>query len=325
MQWIKTLQCVASALVLSAVTGTPAQAQSYPNKPIRMLVGYTPGGAADKLIRPIADRVSKIIGQPFIIEYKPGAGASIALDITAKAPADGYTLHLTDSGPMVILPNMRKMSYNPLTDFTDVAMLAGGGTVIVVRPDSPAKDIKQLIALAKQDPANWSYGTSGIGGVGHLAGEQLKVLENMSISHVPYKGGNPAVVELLGGHVPFLFSSLGSAAGQISAGSLKPLAVTSMQRSVLVPDVPTMNESGYPGFDAAIWYGIVGPKGLPADVMAKLVPAFKEAMKDPSIIKSVNADGYDVMDMTPDQMNAQIKKDFAHWGSVIEKAGVKDE
>lgn len=324
MQWKKIIQRTAlAALLMTGVMG-PALAQ-YPNKPIRMIVGYAPGGAADKLIRPITDRVSKIIGQQFIIEYKPGAGASIALDIAAKAPADGYTLHITDSGPMVILPNMRKMNYDPTKDFTNVAMIAGGGTVILVRPDSPAKDVKQLIAMAKKDPSNWGYGTSGIGGVGHLAGEQLKVMENLTISHVPYKGGNPAVVELLGGHVPFLFSSLGSAATQISAGSLKPLAVTSMKRSVLLPDVPTMNESGYPGFDAAIWYSIVGPKGLPKEVMDKLVPAFNEVMKDPTIVKSVNADGYDVIEMTPAQMDDLVQKDLKRWGEIIKKAGVKDE
>ena len=324
MQLKKLIQGTASALALCSLLSAPALAD-YPTKPIRMIVGYAPGGAADKLIRPVTDRVSKIIGQQFIIEYKPGAGATIALDLTSKAPADGYTLHITDSGPMVILPNMRKTNYDSLKDFTNIAMLAEGGTVVVVKPDSPAKTIKQLIDLAKKDPANWGYGTSGIGGVGHLAGEQLKVMENMTISHVPYKGGNPAVVELLGGHVPFLFSSLGSAATQISAGSLKPLAVTSLKRSALLPNVPTMNESGYPGFDAGIWFSIVGPKGLPKEVTDKLVPAFNTVMKDPDIIKAVNADGYDVVEMTPAQMDILVKKDMQRWGEIIKKAGVKDE
>ncbi|MEN9591522.1 MAG: hypothetical protein RLZZ481_3308 [Pseudomonadota bacterium] len=297
----------------------------YPNKPIKMIIGYTAGGAADKLIRPIAERVSKIIGQPFIMEYRPGAGAAIAMDITAKADPDGYTLHITDSGPMVILPNMRKLAYDPLKDFTNIAMIAGGGTVIVVRPDSAAKDIKGLIALAKKDPAKWSYGTSGIGGVGHLAGEQLNKLESLNITHVPYKGGNPAVVEVLGGHVPFLFSSLGSAATQIEAGALKPLAVTSLKRSIMLPNVPTLDESGYKGFDAAIWFSIVGPKALPTEVMAKLVPAFNEVMKDPALIKSIQADGYDMMPMTPAQMDALVIKDLAKWGRLIKEANVRDE
>jgi hypothetical protein len=324
MKWIKIILQTASALLLMSAATAYGQAP-YPNKPIRMIVGYAPGGAADKLIRPITDRVSKIIGQQFIIEYKPGAGASLGLDFVSKAPADGYTLHIVDSGPLVILPNMRKLGYDSTKDFTNIAMIAGGGTVILVRPDSPAKDIKQLIALAKKDPLNWSYGTSGIGGVGHLAGEQLKVMENLTISHVPYKGGNPAIVELLGGHVPFLFSSLGAAATQISSGALRPLAVTSMKRSVLLPNVPTMNESGYPGFDAEILWSIIGPRGLPADVMAKLVPAFNEVIKDPAIVKSINADGYDMIQMTPAQIDAQVIKDLNHWGEIIKKAGVKDE
>ena len=297
----------------------------YPNKPIKMIIGYTAGGAADKLIRPIAERVSKIIGQPFIMEYRPGAGAAIALDITAKADPDGYTLHITDSGPMVILPNMRKLAYDPLKDFTNIAMIAGGGTVIVVRPDSPAKDIQTLVALAKKDPSKWSYGTSGIGGVGHLAGEQFNKLENLNITHVPYKGGNPAVVEVLGGHVPFLFSSLGSAATQLEAGTLKPLAVTSLKRSVMLPNVPTLDESGYKGFDAAIWFSIVGPKGLPAEVMAKLVPAFNQVMKDPAVIKGIQVDGYDMMPMTPAQMDELVAKDLAKWGKLIKEANVRDE
>lgn len=324
MKWSAVIKYTFASASLGIAFGAFAQAP-YPNAPIRMLVGYAPGGAADKLIRPIADKVSKIIGQQFIIEYKPGAGASIALDMTAKAAADGYTLHITDSGPMVILPNIRKVNYNPLTDFTSVAMLAGGGTVIVVRPDSPAKDVKSLVSLAKKNPESWGYGTSGIGGVGHLAGEQFKMVEGLKIAHVPYKGGNPAVVELLGGHVPFLFSSLGSVASQISSGKLVPLAVTSMTRSALLPKVPTLNESGYPGFDAGIWFGIVGPKGLPPEVMAKLVPAFAEAMKDPAIIKSIETDGYDPMPMTPEKMTALIKSDFERWGKIIKQAGIKDE
>ena len=317
---------LALPLALIALSTLPQVALAqYPNKPIKMIIGYSAGGAADKLIRPIAERVTKIIGQPFIMEYRPGAGATIALEIAARADPDGYTLHITDSGPMLISPNLRKLSYDPLKDFTNIAAVAGGGTVIVVRPDSAAKDIKSLIALAKKDPAKWSYGTSGIGGGGHLAGELLNKLENLNITHVPYKGGNPAVVEVLGGHVPFLFSSLGAAATQIEAGTLRPLAVTSMNRSVMLPNVPTLDESGYKGFDTAIWFSVVGPKGLPAEVMAKLVPAFKEAMSDPAIIKGIQADGYDMIPITPAQMDALVIKDLAKWGQIIKEANVRDE
>ncbi|MEY3672753.1 MAG: hypothetical protein RI904_2410 [Pseudomonadota bacterium] len=319
MRLIKTM--LAAAIALSAI-GTAAHAE-YPDKPIKMLVGYAPGGAADKLIRPITDRLSKMLKQPFIIDYKPGAGASLAADLTAKAPADGYTLHITDSGPMTILPHMRKLGYDPLTSFTPISMVGGGGVVVVVLPTSKATDIKTLVELAKKDPKNWSYGTSGIGGVGHLAGEQFKAAAKLDISHIPYKGGNPAIAELLGGHVPVLFSSLGAAATQIQSGKLRALADTSSKRSSMFPDVPTMAESGFPGFDATIWFGIVGPAGLPKEVMDKLVPALATIMKDPEVIAAIKREGYEPMPFTPQQTADRIKSDFALWGKTVTDSNIK--
>ncbi len=319
MRLIKTM--LAAAITLSAI-GTAAHAE-YPDKPIKMLVGYAPGGAADKLIRPITDRLSKILKQPIVIDYKPGAGASLAADLTAKAPADGYTLHITDSGPMTILPHMRKLGYDPLKSFTPISMVGGGGVVVVVLPTSKATDIKTLVELAKKDPKNWSYGTSGIGGVGHLAGEQFKAAAKLDIAHIPYKGGNPALAELLGGHVPVLFSSLGAAATQIQSGKLRALADTSSKRSSMFPDVPTMAESGFPGFDATIWFGIVGPAGLPKEVMNKLVPALASIMKDPEVIAAIKREGYEPMPFTPQQTADRIKSDFALWGKTVTASNIK--
>ncbi|MBZ1350775.1 tripartite tricarboxylate transporter substrate binding protein [Alcaligenaceae bacterium LF4-65] len=319
MRLIKTM--LAAAITLSAI-GTTAHAE-YPDKPIKMLVGYAPGGAADKLIRPITDRLSKILKQPIVIDYKPGAGASLAADLTSKAPADGYTLHITDSGPMTILPHMRKLGYDPLTSFTPISMVGGGGVVVVVLPTSKATDIKTLVELAKKDPKNWSYGTSGIGGVGHLAGEQFKAAAKLDIAHIPYKGGNPALAELLGGHVPVLFSSLGAAATQIQSGKLRALADTSSKRSSMFPDVPTMAEAGFPGFDATIWFGIVGPAGLPKEVMNKLVPALASIMKDPEVIAAIKREGYEPMPFTPQQTADRIKSDFALWGKTVKDSNIK--
>ena len=318
MHMLKTVLTAAISLVALC---PPAYAE-YPEKPIRMIVGYSPGGAADKLVRPITDRLARILKQPFVVDYKPGAGAALAAELTAKAPADGYTLHITDSGPMTILPHMRKLGYDPLTSFTPISMVGGGGVVVVVPPTSKATDMKSLIELARNDPKNWSYGTSGIGGVGHLAGEQFKAAAKLDIGHIPYKGGSPAVTELLGGHVPMLFSSLGSAAAQIQAGKLRALADTSSKRSSMFPDVPTMAEAGFPGFDASIWFGIVGPSGLPKEVMDKLGPALAGILKDPEVISAIKREGYDPMPMTPQQTSDRIKSDFELWGKTVKSANI---
>ncbi len=297
----------------------------YPDKPIRMVVGYAPGGGADNLIRPIAERLSKILGQPIVMDYRAGAGGVIAAELLARAPADGYTLHITDSGPMTIVPNMRKTAYNPLTDFTPISMVGGGGTVIVTPTNSPATDLKKLIELMKQKPEAWSYGTSGIGGVGHLAGEQFKAAAGVNITHVPYKGGAPAMVELLGGHIPVLFSSLGAAATHIKAGRIMPLAVTSAKRSTLLAETPTLAESGFAGLDASIWFGIVGPPGLPASVMDKLVPALNAVMREPEVQAAIRKEGYEPMLFTPAEMRLQISQDLTRWGKTVKEANVTME
>jgi len=314
----KTL--LTTAFCLTALV-SPVSAE-YPDKPIRMVVGYAPGGAADKLVRPITDRLSRVLKQAFVIDYKPGAGAALAAELTAKAPADGYTLHITDSGPMTILPHMRKLGYDPLSSFTPISMVGGGGVIVVVLPSSKATDMKSLIELAKKDPKNWSYGTSGVGGVGHLAGEQFKAAAKINIDHIPYKGGSPAITELLGGHVPLLFSSLGAAASHIQAGRLRALADSSGKRSSMFPDIPTMAEAGFPGFDASIWFSIVGPAGLPKEVMDKLVPALTSVMKDPEVILAIKREGYDPMPMTPQQTAERIKSDFELWGKTVKSANI---
>ena len=307
-----------------AIGAGPALA-NYPDKPLRMVVGYPPGGGADNLIRPIAERLSKILGQPIVMDYKAGAGGVVAAELVAKSPPDGYTLHITDSGPMAIVPNMRKTAYSPLTDFTPISMIGGGGTVILTPPNSPATDLKALIELMKQKPGSWSYGTSGIGGVGHLAGEQFKAAAGVNIVHVPYKGGAPALIELMGGHVPLLFSSLGSASAHIKAGRVLPLAVTSARRSSMFPETPTLAESGFPGFDASIWFGIVGPAGLPAPVLDKLVQALAVVMRDPAVQEAIRKEGYDPMLFTPAQMRTQMGQDLVMWGKTVKEANVRIE
>lgn len=299
-------------------------AADYPSeKPIKMVVGFTPGGAADKLARPVADRMAKFLGQTIVMEYKPGVAGGIALELVARAPADGYTIHLTSQGPMTFGPSLRKANFDPLNDFTPIGMVSSGGSLIAVLPTSAAKDVKSFIALAKANPTQWSYGTSGIGGSGHLAAEQFKLETGLQIAHVPYKGGAGALTDLLGGHIPILFSSIGSIATNVEAGQVKALAVSSLTRSSLFPNVPTIAESGFPGFDSPVWFGVVAPAGLTANVTSKLVAALNAAMGDSEVLRIIRQDGYEPLKMTPEQMKAAIQAELKQWADLINRTGMK--
>jgi tripartite-type tricarboxylate transporter receptor subunit TctC len=224
---------------------------------------------------------------------------------------------------MTFGPSLRKANFDPVKDFTPIGMVSSGGSLIAVLPTSPAKDVKSFIALAKANPTQWSYGTSGIGGSGHLAAEQFKIETGLQISHVPYKGGAGALTDLLGGHIPILFSSIGSIATNVEAGQVKALAVSSLARSSLFPDVPTIAESGFPGFDSPVWFGVVGPAGLPAAITAKLVAALNATMDDPEVLKIIRQDGYEPLKMTPEQMKDAIQTELKQWADLIKKTGMK--
>jgi tripartite-type tricarboxylate transporter receptor subunit TctC len=317
---------LATLTLATAFFGMPmlSVAADYPSeKPIKMVVGFTPGGAADKLARPVADRMAKFLGQTIVMEYKPGVAGGIALELVARSPADGYTIHLTSQGPMTFGPSLRKATFDPLNDFTPIGMVSSGGSLIAVLPTSAAKDVKSFIALAKSNPAQWSYGTSGIGGSGHLAAEQFKLVTGLQIAHVPYKGGAGALTDLLGGHIPILFSSIGSIATNVEAGQVKALAVSSLTRSSLFPNVPTIAESGFPGFDSPVWFGVVAPAGLTANVTSKLVAALNAAMGDPEVLRIIRQDGYEPLKMTPEQMKAAIQTELKQWAELINRTGMK--
>ena len=317
---------LATLTLATAFFGMPmlSVAADYPSeKPIKMVVGFTPGGAADKLARPVADRMAKFLGQTIVMEYKPGVAGGIALELVARAPADGYTIHLTSQGPMTFGPSLRKANFDPLNDFTPIGMVSSGGSLIAVLPTSAAKDVKSFIALAKANPAQWSYGTSGIGGSGHLAAEQFKLVTGLQIAHVPYKGGAGALTDLLGGHIPILFSSIGSIATNGEAGQVKALAVSSLTRSSLFPNVPTIAESGFPGFDSPVWFGVVAPAGLTANVTSKLVAALNAAMGDSEVLRIIRQDGYEPLKMTPEQMKAAIQTELKQWAELINRTGMK--
>ena len=285
-------------LIAAALWVPQSQAQGYPNKPIRVVIGYAPGGSADAGIRPLAKVLEPLLGQPLIFEYRPGNAGGVAMEAIAKAPNDGYTLYYYDSGPLTVAPHLAKVGYDNLKSFTHLGHVCGSGSMLVVHPSTPFRSVADVIAISKREPNKWSYGTSGVGGPHHLSGELFKSVTGADLLHVPYKGGGPAMTDLMGGQVPMLFSSLGPAVGAVKAGKIRALAVTSLRRSAAFPDVPTMDELGYK-IDSTAWYGILGPAGLPQEVVTRWTQALAKVGTDKAALEPINATGCDAEILPP--------------------------
>jgi len=311
------------ALCMAAISA--ALAQGYPNKPIRLLIGYAPGGSAEAGARPLARVLEPLLGQPLVFEYRPGNAGGVAMEFMARAPNDGYTLYYFDSGPLTVAPHLSKVGYNNLASFTHLGHVCGSGSLLVVHPSTPFKTPADVIEASKREPNKWSYGTSGVGGPHHLSGEYFKSVTGAQLLHVPYKGGGPAMTDLMGGQIPMLFSSLGPAVGAVKSGKIRPLAVTSLTRSAAFPDVPTMDELGLKGFDSTAWYGLLGPAGLPREAVERLTQALAKAGADKDLVARINATGCDTEILSPAQTLEKIKTDYAKWGRVVKEANIKAE
>jgi tripartite-type tricarboxylate transporter receptor subunit TctC len=300
-----------------------ALAQGYPNKPIRLMVGYAPGGSAEAGARPLAKALEPLLGQPLVFEYRPGAAGGVAMEAIARAPADGYLLYYYDSGPLTVAPHLTKVGYDKIASFTHLGHVCGSGSLLVVHPSTPFQNVNDIVNLSKQQPNKWSYGTSGVGGPHHLSGEYFKAVTGADLLHVPYKGGGPAMTDLMGGQIPMLFSSLGPAIGAVKSGKIRALAVTSPQRSQAFPNVPTMDEAGLKGFDSTAWYGILGPAGLPRDVVAKWTQALAKAGENKAVMEQITATGCDAEILPPVQTVRKITADYAKWGRVVRDANIR--
>jgi tripartite-type tricarboxylate transporter receptor subunit TctC len=300
-----------------------ALAQGYPNKPVRIYVGYAPGGSADAGVRPLARALEPLLGQPLIIEYRPGNAGGVAMEAMAKTAADGYTLYYFDSGPLTIAPHLGKVGYDSLGSFTHLGHVCGSGSMLAVHPSTPFRSMQDVIDASKREPNRWAYGTSGVGGPHHLSGELFKSVTGAQLLHVPYKGGGPAMTDLMGGQVPMLFTSLGPAVGAVKGGKIRALAVTSLKRSAAFSDVPTMDELGLKGFESTAWYGLLGPAGLPPEVVARWSQALAKAGQDKAAMDLINATGCDAEILTPAQTVEKIKVDSAKWGRVVKDAAIK--
>jgi tripartite-type tricarboxylate transporter receptor subunit TctC len=313
----------AIALAVAAVWAAPTMAQGYPNKPLRVVLGYTAGGSADAAMRPLARVLEPLLGQAIIIEPRPGAAGGVAAEFISKMAPDGYTLYFADGGPFTTAPHLTRVNYHYLNSFTHVGHVCSTGSLLVVHPATPFKSVADVIAAAKKEPDKWSYGTSGIAGPHHLSGEYFKSVTGASILHIPYKGGAPAMTDLMGGQVPMLFSSLAPVVGPLKNGKLRALAVTSPKRSGAFPDVPTMEEVGLKGFDSTGWFELMGPAGLPAEVVARLSQALLKAGEDRNLQEQYRQMGCDAEFLNPAQTLEKVKSDYAKWGKVIKDANIK--
>src|SRR5437870_10109444 len=292
-QGTATMLRFAAVAALLATSLSTAHAQAYPGKPIRLMIGYTAGGSAEAGARPLARALEPLLGQPLVFEYRPGNAGGVAMEAIARATNDGYTLYYFDSGPLTVAPHLAKVGYDNLASFTHLGHVCGSGSLLVVHPSTPFKSVAEVIAASKREPNKWSYGTSGVGGPHHLSGEYFKSVTGANLLHVPYKGGGPAMTDLMGGQIPMLFSSLGPAVGAVKSGKIRALAVTSLTRSAAFPGVPTMDELGLKGFDSTAWYGVLGPAGLPQEVVARWTQALAKAGADKNLLDQINATGCD--------------------------------
>jgi len=316
--------CVAAALV--AAFAAPAVAQSvYPNKPIRILVGFAPGGGTDIVARALSVKMSETLGQPIVVENRAGASGTIAAAEVARSAPDGYTLLMGHSNSNAIAPFvLDKVPYDAATDFTPITYVGYVPNVLVVHPSVPARTIPELIALAKGKPGEYTYASSGVGSTQHLAGALFAKLTDVQLNHIPYKGSGQAVVDLIGGQVNMNFDTMPPVLEHIKSGKLRALAISTPQRLSQLPDVPTFSEVGIKGFEVTNWYSVMGPKGLPADVVSKIDGAVKKAMADPNINTSLVAQGVQFGGAaTPAQFSDFIKAELTKYQKLVKDLNVK--
>ncbi len=312
------------ACAMTAFT-TPALAQTYPVKPVRIMVGANAGGGTDIIARILAEKYQAALGQPFIVENRPGASNTIAADLTAKAAPDGHTLLLATNTGQAIAPHLMKLSFDTNKDLIPIALIVTVPNVLVVSPSVPANNVKELIALIKAKPDAFSYGSSGIGSTQHLAGEAFNLAAGTKAVHIPYKGSAQALADLAGGQIQMDFDTTSSAMAFIKGGKVKALAVMSPQRSPELPDVPTLAEAGLPGVEMSTWYGLFVTAGTPKDVVNRLYAETIKVLQLPDVQKRLMALGGEPGKATPEQFAALVKSDYDRFGRLIKDANVKIE
>jgi tripartite-type tricarboxylate transporter receptor subunit TctC len=300
-------------------------AQSFPSKPITMVVGFEPGGGTDTVARVVAKFLGDNLGQQVIVENRAGAGGNIAVDFVNRSAPDGYTIVLANVGALAVNPHMLKLSYDPLKDLAPITMAVVFPNVIVLNPSVPAKNLAEFVKLAKDKPATITYGSSGIGGAGHLAGELLAMMAKIELVHVPYKGGGPAMTGLLGGQIDSYFATPVAPLPHIKAGKVRAIAVTGATRIALLPDVPTVAESGYPGYEAVNWYAYLAPGKTPREVVQRLNAEITKVLRTPEAITALDKQGVEPQPGTPEELAKYMRREYETWGKVVKQAGIKPQ
>jgi tripartite-type tricarboxylate transporter receptor subunit TctC len=317
---------VFTVLATVVVCGTVAFAQQgFPSKPVRLLIPYAAGGAVDILGRTLGDELSKRWGQPVVIENRTGAGGTIASQALVKSDPDGYTLIIVASGHSMNPYLYQRLPYDTFKDFVPISLLGSSPNMMLVAASSPFKKLADVLAAARAKPGSLSYGMSGIGTSTHLAGELFKYMAKVDIVAVSYKGGAPIINDLLGGHLPLSFNNIPESISQIKSGNLRALGMTTATRSTALPDVPTIAESGVPGYDTAVWWGMLGPGGMPADLAAKISKDCTAALNTPVVKQRLDGLGAIVAGTTPAEFTKLIRSDYEKWGPIIKAAGIKAE
>jgi len=305
---------------------TDAGAQGYPTRPIRMLVGFPVGGAADIVARTVGQRLGERFQQQIVIDNRSGAGGAIAAEITAKAAPDGYTLLMITNSYAVNAGFGRKLSYDLTKDFAPVTLVASAPLILISHPSVPAKSVGELIETARAKPGQLNFASSGGSGtITHLTGELLKLMANINLTHVPYKGAAPALTDLIAGHVQLAFSSVPAALPQIRAARVRAIAVTSVKRARAAPDIPTIAESGVAGYDATNWYGVLAPAATSKHIVNRVNAGMLQALRSPEVADAVTRQGADPLGTTPDEFQRYMKSEIAKWTRVIRDAGVQPE
>ena len=319
---IRAMALVFFGLMATASMGAHAQG-NYPDKTVRIVVGFSAGGTTDVVARILAKELTEELGQSFVVENKPGAGSNIGVESVVRAPADGYTLLMMAVTSAINQTLYPKLRFDITKDLTPIALAAKVPNVLVVNPGVPVNTVQELIDYAKKNPGKLNFASSGSGTSIHMAGELFKLETKLDVAHIPYKGSSPAVTDLIGGQVQFMFDNMPSAWPHVQAGKLRALAVTTPTRSPTAPNVPTMQESGFKGFDVSSWFGLMAPAGTPAPIIDKLNAAVLKALAKPDVQKKMQDLGAEPQKTTPAEFGAFIKKEVETWGPVVKASGAK--